>query len=337
MAIALAAGAAGAAEADDAALAGARRRVTLDVAGCPPSAEAPLRKMIGIEIGDLLVGAAEPAPAAEGDRLIITCDGDQVHVEAVRRQRLDRLFKLTDFPDDAAPRALALIALEALASLSPEVRGRMQGQALGHDGTAAAALRPAALAGATASPGRTPPLSVAAPPVPARPASGVAIGAVARAFLTGPETAAWGARLALDHDVASRWTVGGDVEVARARADSGLGQSTGLLISGAAFAGARAQGQALAARAALGGRIGLARLAGEPAAGSGLQAGSALRPWAGPALALQIATGGRLQLDLSVEAGLALIGAQGLAANGASILAVSGAWLAVSFGVGYRF
>jgi hypothetical protein len=104
------------------------RRVALDVRDCPGAPEPEVRRIVGIELGDLLIAFAAPVPE-DSDHLLIRCEDDLAYLEASgagRVRQLRRALRLGDFPGDAAPRALALAGVEALASLSPEVRQRVQ-------------------------------------------------------------------------------------------------------------------------------------------------------------------------------------------------------------------
>src|ERR1035438_6996654 len=101
--------------------------VELEVEGCPTVPTAAVRRVLGIEIGDLLL---EPSTGEvqDVDRLIIRCAGNFAAVEATGISggaATERILRLDDFPGDAAPRALALLGVELLAARSAAVRERI--------------------------------------------------------------------------------------------------------------------------------------------------------------------------------------------------------------------
>jgi cysteine-rich repeat protein len=102
------------------------RRVVLAITGCPADAEPAIRRMVGLEIGDLLADAGE---AAEADHLAVFCTDAWARLEVSgsgRPRQVDRILGLHDFPADAVPRVLALAGVEMLAALSPTVRRRVE-------------------------------------------------------------------------------------------------------------------------------------------------------------------------------------------------------------------
>ena len=58
----------------------ARASVALDAAGCPAVSDTAVRRIVGIEIGDLLADAT--AGAAAGDRLEVRCTGPAAWLRA---------------------------------------------------------------------------------------------------------------------------------------------------------------------------------------------------------------------------------------------------------------
>jgi hypothetical protein len=304
----------------------ARGTVSLETAACPEISEAAIRRIVGIEIGDLLAAPGESV-SPSGNRLAMSCDGAGLaRLEArgaAGAEPLQRELKLADFPGDAAPRALALAGIEMLAALDPAVRERIQ-------------IRQAPLA---------PPPRSPSPPEPSPPRAdgsrapvGIAVVATRRDFLdTGSQVGigAWGGRIEVDRGIGDWFALGGDVEVAGTRTTVTLGEASALLVSAGAFGGLRAAGTRVAGSLSLGARVGLVSLDGKPAGGSGATGGSALRPWWGPAVAargwIRVGTIGFMA---SLEAGLVARGAQGLA-DASTILAIDGGWL--SAGAGVRF
>ena len=311
--------------------------VALDTSSCPQVPAAAIRRIVGIEIGDLLAEPGGVAPAG-GTWLAIACDNGSAWLEARRAgsdnpfagsdEAVQRVLRLADFPGDAAPRALALAGVEMLAALDPAVRQRIQ-------------IRQ--------SPATSPP-SPPPPPPPAPPAAsveraagadrslapvGIAVSAVRREFVGAGNVGGWGGRLDVDRGLGDLFVLGADVELTGARTAVTLGEASALLMSAGAFGGLRAAGARVAGSLSLGARFGLAALDGTPAGGSGAIGGSALRPWWGPALAARgWIQAGAVGFVATLEAGVAVRGAQGLA-DGSTILAVDGGWLVA--GIGVRF
>ena len=186
-------------------------------------------------------------------------------------QRMERAFRLADFPGDAAPRALALAGVEMLAALDPAVRERIQIRQSPPPPAAAPPPR-------TAPPGRADAADSLAP-------VGIAISAVRRDFLGDGSAGGWGGRVELDRGLGGPFVLGVDAEIDGARTAVALGEARALILSAGAFGGLRASGARFAGSLAAGARVGLASLEGTPAGGSGATGGRALRPWWGPALA----------------------------------------------------
>ena len=285
----------------------AQATVALDTAACPAIPEAAIRRIVGIEIGDLL---AEPGDVpAGGNRLAMICQEGVARLAARGAgsgQPIERELRLAEFPGDAAPRALALAGVEMLAALDPAVRERIQ-------------IRQSPSASAPARADR----SVAA--------LGIAISAVRREFLGSEGFGGWGGRIDLDRGFGQRLVVGVDGEIDGGGTSVALGEARALLVSAGVFGGLRAAGARLAGSLALGARVGLASLEGTPAGGA--TGGQALRPWWGPALAARgWIRRGPIGFVAAIEAGVAARGARGLA-DGSTVLAVDGAWLLAGLGV----
>ena len=300
----------------------ARGTVALDTAACPAISEAAIRRIVGIEIGDLLAAPGEAA-ASGGNRLAMFCDGTAARLEA-RRPGSDppvaRVLRLAEFPGDAAPRALALAGVEMLAALDPAVRERIH-------------IRQSPAAPSTPS---LPPPSAPSPAARADgslTAVGIAISAVRRDFLGAGNVGGWGARVDVDRGLGDLFVLDASVEVTGSRTTVTLGEASALLVSAGAFGGLRTAGARVAGSLSLGARFGAASLDGTPAGGSGATGGSALRPWWGPALAARgWLRAGAVGLLATLEAGLTARGAQGLA-DGATVLAIDGGWLVAGMGV----
>jgi hypothetical protein len=299
----------------------APRRVVLDVGDCPQVSAPAVRRIVAIEIGDLLVDPGEPA-SGDTDRLAIACQGAVARVQAEgpgRPRQLARTLPLDDFPGDAAPRALALAAIEMLAALSPDVRERIESR-----------QKPRAPA--------SPPPPAPLEPTPARgPTSFVVASAVHRAFLVAHGASAWGGRLALEHELGARWELGADGELAGGTTSSPLGDVTARLVSAGAFLGVHGGGARITGGLALGGRVGGAWLAGHPADAGATVQGHASRAWGGPLVSAHVrAALDRVALQLGAELGFDLGSAKG-SVDGLTAVAVGGPWLALTAGLGLRF
>jgi hypothetical protein len=311
------------APAEEAGGAEASGRVVLEVRACPDAPADSVRRIVGIEIGDLLVGVGEPVPAAS-DRLTIRCAGGLAWVEAAgdaRAKPVDRTLRLDDFPGDAAPRALALAGIEVLAALSPAVRKRL-----------------AARQNVTPSPAQERPRlrETAQAAFQGEPSTQIGAAALWRTFLVAGGMSAWGGRVEVESRIARWWNLGFDIEAAGSRGHSRLGEASGLLLSGGAFVGARMGGARLGGAFVLGGRMGLTRMAGDTGGDVAVAAERVTRPWGGPAACLRAHGGlGPTELTLTAEVGRSLFAAEGLA-DSSTVLAASGSWVAVSLGVAYR-
>jgi hypothetical protein len=299
---------------------GSGGRFVLDTRACPNVPEAAIRRIVGIEIGDLLIEPGrEVGATAPPDRLIVRCEGDLAQVEAVAAGgsgRVARTLTLRDFPGDVAPRALALAGLEALAAQSRAVRARIQTRQ----------APPAAIA-----PARPPSAPAAASPDRTR----LGLAMVHATFLASGGASVWGGRLELGREIGAMWDLGIDLELGGAQTSLANGEANAFLASLGAFGGLRAQGRHLIGVLAVGGRAGLTRLAGDPTGAPGLRGNDVVRPWAGPALTARLsATRGRFGATILAETGLAVRGADGLVGD-QTVLAVNGGW--VTLGAGLRF
>jgi hypothetical protein len=292
--------------------------VLLDVDGCGLAVAADTRRIVGIELGGLLLPpAAPPEQRAGADHLNVSCAGGAAELAATGSTgtgAIRRTVGLVDLPGDVAARALALAGIEMLAALSPAVRARVE---------ARAADQPAVTVVASPPP----------PKVSPAPATRVSVLGVWRTFSSGGRLVGWGGRVDVERRVRGRWGLAADVEVVGGGASSSLGEARGELASLGGRWEAGARGAHWTGAVGLGGRVGLARFVGTPTPGSGIVAGEVVRPWAGPAVSGRASLGGRsIGLALVAEAGYAIRGAQGLS-GGDVLLAASGAWLALGLGV----
>lgn len=296
--------------------------VQLDVEGCSAVPTVLVRRVVGIEIGDLLLDEAHGG-ATDAERLSIRCAGNVAAVEAhgpSGEAPSERLLQLDDFPGDAAPRALALLGVELLAARSAAVRERILRRQTG------------------ASPAVE--TVVAAPiPPPAPVARGMQMGAagVWRSFVQQAGASAFGGRLEVGVGATRRGLLSADIEVAVGSKDvPNVGQTTALLLSsGVAFRLFVERGR-LRADVGLGGRIGMVRESGSSADPANVSVSSFVRPWGGPMLNASLATTlGRLAFKLGGEAGWSLSSVDEIAA-GATAIAVRGPWVALSLGADLR-
>jgi hypothetical protein len=335
-------------------------KVGLDVTSCPEAFESPLRRILVIELGELL-DQSRPKPGTRRDSIQIACDSGELRVSA-RSAEGDQVVHndlvLEAFPGDAAPRAAALAALEALRAVDPTLTARLQTQraksqpapttsdqagttttasnakAKAKPGVRRGGASPVVAREGKSSPATSPP-AASPPAAPARTRlTRVLAGGVARFLLGDPRMSAFGARLELGRRFAGPWDAGLDVEGAFARKEVGLGTVEARLLSSAVWFGARAGG-AWGVAAAAGGRFGVAELSGSPDA---LARGHrVLRPFGGPLLLVRGDGGaGPLAVALIVEGGLAAVGAEGLA-GGTRAISLGTGWVTTSANVGVRF
>jgi hypothetical protein len=297
-------------------------RVQLEVEACAAVPAAVVRRVVSVEIGDLLLDDAGGEPGA-AERLIIRCAGNFASVEArgpSGEAPTERLRRLDDFPGDAAPRALALLGVELLAARSAAVRERILRRQVG-----ASPAVPAVV------------ITPAAPPGPAAREMRIGVAGVWRSFLQQAGASAFGGRLEVGTGATRRGLLTGDIELAVGSKDViNVGQTTAsLLSSGVAFR-LYAGRDRLRGEVGLGGRIGLVWESGSSADPAQVSASSFVRPWGGPMLnASLVTTLGHLALMMGGEAGWSLSSIDELAA-GATAIAVRGPWVALSIGADLR-
>jgi hypothetical protein len=300
--------------------------VELEVKGCPAVPTAAVRRVLGIEIGDLLLEASA-GDVQDVDRLIIRCAGNFAAVEATGISGgapTERILRLDDFPGDAAPRALALLGVELLAARSAAVRERILRR---RTGAAAPAVETVA----------------ASPPSAALPTLGgrevrIGVAAVARTFLAQAHPVAFGGQLQASATAMRFGLVSGDVEFVAARKDvDNVGETTALLVSGAATFGPFIGGRRWRAAAGLGARGGLVRESGSSADPARISSSAFVRPWGGPVLSATLSgtLGRRVALAINGEAGWSLSSIDEMAA-GVTAISVRGLWVALSIGADLR-
>jgi len=307
-------------------------KVGLTVDACPGAFDASLRQILRIELGGLLEdGGAASAPGREW--LEIRCESDVARVTAhdARGERDVRNDLSYDaFPGDAAPRAVALAALEALRAVDPTLAERIEAER--------AKQPPPARAPAKAEAPKKEPKPAAPAPKPDRPPMfmRVLLGGAARFYFGGADTAAVGLRSELSFRFAIPLDLGFDIEGSVARHRVSLGSVEARMLSTAVWFGPRAGNDVWSATAALGARLGVVGLSGS-ATPSAAEAHAVTRAAGGPMLVLRGDGAVRsLALALVLEGGYAVVGAQGLS-GGAAAIGVEGAWLAVSASAGVRW
>jgi hypothetical protein len=307
-------------------------KVGLEVAACPETFDASLRQILRIELGGLLDdGGAASAPGREW--LEIRCESAVARITAhdARGERAVRNDLSYDaFPGDAAPRAVALAALEALRAVDPTLNERIETERAKQP-----APEPAAAPVVTPKTEQKP---VAPPPEPrpTRMFTRVLLGGAARFYFGGAETTAAGIRSELSFRFAIPFDLGFDIEGSFARHHVSLGSVEARMLSVAAWLGPRVGSDTWSATAALGGRGGVSVLSGF-ATPPEARAHDVTRAVGGPMLVLRGDGAVRaLALALALEAGYAAVGAEGFS-GGAAAIGFDGAWLAASASAGIRW
>ncbi len=316
-----------------AAQAGREQKVALAVSTCPQPFEASLRRILAIELGELL-DESRSAASRELESIEIACETETARITARSAgggEAAHNDLQLDAFPGDAAPRAVALAALEALRAVDPTLAERIEARR--------AKARPDAVPSAPASTPHAAPLarleSSDSSRLESQTFTRVTLGGIARSFLGDPATTSVGARLELSWRCAAPWDLGLDVDGTFAQREVSLGVVHATLLSTAAWFGLRAGNAAWSGTAGLGARVGLALLRGAP--GNLARGHDSARPVGGPMLVTRgDGAIGPIALALALEGGLTLASAEGLA-NGTPVAGYKGIWLAVSSNAGLRF
>jgi hypothetical protein len=302
-------------------------RFAFTLQACPGVSAAELRRILAIEIGDLLLDEAEGVPAGR-DHLTIRCVGTFAFIQATgpgSATPYEQIVHLDAFPGDALPRAVALAGLELLASLNATVRERI------------ANPRPPA-------PPSPPPVAVAAPAGPAAPVvprRSLGLSGTWRVFPGAPGAPFWGGQARFDALVATRWILLADVEAARARTPVvDVGEASAWLLSAAVAAGWHADWGSWRGWLAVGARAGGARLGGtslDPSKVTGL---SRWYPWGGPLASLGVSRGrGPLALTVCLEVGRTLARLEGTIAGRPAedtMIAIQGSWVGIGLGAAFQ-
>jgi hypothetical protein len=294
--------------------------VIAEVTSCQDALAKAVREIVALELGDLLVSSDAVAKPVS-DRLSIRCADNMAWIEASGGEGgdpVDRTLSLDDFPDDLAPRALALAGIELLASRSPAIRVRLQAKR-------APASKPA------------PTTVVASPapvvaPSPAAPRRDLRLGLAGawRTFLVDRGVSAWGGQVLVTQDLGRWWQLRADVEVAGSGRHVSLGETRALIGSCGVDLAARAGQPDFGVALGLGARLGFARLAGSATDQTTVRAGVATGPWGGPMVSASAYVGfGPAVLVAAFEVGRSFGTVRGLA-DGSPALVIQDTWLALS-------
>lgn len=294
--------------------------VTVTVESCPDGFPAAVRRVLRVELGDLI---AEGSKDQARDRLLVRCRQEVAEVVARSPDGgLARNLELRHFPPESRARAVALAGIELLAAQSPDVRRRLRarqsgGPKPGPGEAETGGTRPGAAAGARAGNWR------------------VLLLGVGRRFVSGQKgLAPWGGGVLVERSLRGPLLVAFDADWGLGRRMVSAGEVMGSLGSGAASLLAAAEAGPLRFEAGGGARFGLAYLAGNPAAASSLVGRSVLRPWAGPLLGGRLLwLGRRLCAGVGLEVGHALVGAEGRR-DAEVLVAVEGTWFSLHAGLG---
>jgi hypothetical protein len=310
--------------------AAASEKVELHVFACEPTFAAELRRIVRLELGGLLDESTAGEVGRHG-QLEVRCEPELARVtarDARRAQQTKNDLRFDAFPGDAAPRAVALAAVEALRAVDPTLSARIEAQ------------RTAAVA--EARPTRPRPAASAKPiaarrvAVRSRAWTRLVLGPVVRHFPSDPHTTLWGARVELSRRSAIPLDYGFELEGVLHERDVDLGTIDLRLLSTAAWIGWRAGREHWSFTGGVGGRLGVAQLEGSSPDPT-VRARQTARAWAGPLAVLRgDAAFGVFSLGLVTEAGWAVAGAEGLS-RGTPVVSVRGAWLALSLNPGIRF
>lgn len=307
-------------------------QVGLAVAACPEAFDGALRRILRIELGGLL-DEDGAAGAQNREWLEIRCESELARITAhdARGEReVQNDLAYDAFPGDAAPRAVALAALEALRAADPTLNDRIDAERAKQPVTKPEATK--------ATPAKTEPKPAALAPKPRSPRSftRLLVGGVARFYLGEPATTAGGFRSELSFRFGIPLDLGFDIEGTFAGRRVSLGSVDAKMLSTAAWLGPRVGGDVWSATAAFGARIGVNELSGS-ASPPAERAHRVTRSTGGPLLVLRADGAVRsLALALALEAGYAAIGAQGLS-GGAAAIGFDGVWLALTANAGIRW
>jgi hypothetical protein len=314
---------------------GREQKVALSISACPEAFDSSLRRILAIELGELLAEAPSTA-SKELESIDVACEAEMARITARNLgagEVAHNDVRFDAFPGDAAPRAVALAALEALRAVDPTLAERIEAQKAKANPDAVPSVPVSAPRATPAQP--TPSERSSSTPLESEAFTRLVLGGLVRAFLGAPATTSVGARLELSRRFAAAWDAGFDVDGTFAQRKVNLGEVHAMLLSTAAWFGLRAGSVTWSATAGLGGRIGVALLRGAP--GNAARGHDSARPVGGPML-LSRGDGaiGPMALALTLEAGLALASAEGLA-GGAPVVGYRNGWIAVSSNAGVRF
>jgi len=307
-------------------------RFVLEIQECPRTLADGVRRLVAIEVGDLLRQRADDV-APGGDTLAIRCAGNFAQIEAsggAETAPAEKLFQLDDFPGDAAPRALALASLELMAARNSTVRERMDGN------PSSSPLPPTPTPAKPPAPTRTrtslPSQPTAAPSTTVR----VGLAAVWRTFPATHGPTLWGGQVQASAVFNRLWRGAADAELSTGQNSVSLGQTRATLLTAGANFGVQHRRNNFEAGVGLGGRVGAVRLSGTSADPAYVSATSVWRPWGGPMTSAHVSASlGQFALTAVAEAGLPLLKPEGQA--GASVaIALDDPWAAIALGASIR-
>jgi hypothetical protein len=308
-------------------------KVGLAVDACSAAFDASLRRILRIELGGLLDDGSAPNTPPGREWIEIRCESELARVTAhdARGERDVRNDLSYDaFPGDAAPRAVALAALEALRAVDPTLAERIEAERAKQPPPEPAAAEVVAPKAEPKPPAKSPEPDRA--PMFMR----VLLGGTARFYFGDAQTTAAGLRSELSFRFGIPLDLGFDLEGSLARSRVVLGSVEARMLSLGAWVGPRAGNDVWSATVALGGRIGVAGLSGS-ATPPGARAHDVTRAAGGPMLVLRgDGAVGSFAFALVLENGYAVVGAEGLS-GGAAAIGFDGAWLAVSANAGVRW
>lgn len=316
----------------------AHPQVTLAIDPCVGADEDEVRRIVGVELGALLVAEAK----GDVTQVHVTCNESLTRVDVndpVTGKVLARSVDLSAASGGGQPRLLALAIAELVSASWIELEAnpdpRVPPATLG----ASPAARAAALE--TLRERRPPRDAERATPVepPPEPPRWRALAVFAhRTVFADAGTASWGVGARAAYDDPGGLGARFDVLADRAADDVALGTITMSTASASAQVSyARAWG-ALGASAAAGLRGGVATIHGDPSGERRAVGGDVTSAWGGPIAGASVhaRASAALVFELAGEAGWAAVPVSGLV-DGASAVSIRGVWVGAQLGVGIFF
>ena len=333
-------------------LAGGREhpQVALTIEDCAAVEREQVRHLLSLELGGPLADAATPAATT---RAAVSCPpaappaalpAAPTDTAAPPRPALppEPAELLTLRVDDAVTGKSLWRSIE-LQPADPGVRARLLSLALSELIFASWAellvtpepAVPAATPAASAATRQATSVEVARKLPRARPPLGVQLSGLGTAFVLWGEPAVCfggGARATSDHRYHLGWDF--DVLLQHGATATVLGTVNRDLVSARAALLFHQRLPYLILRGGVGGRLGAAKLAGEPADAKTTLSAAVWGPWGGPLLTLGLsAAAARMRLDLSIEAGY-VVSPVAARVGGVRAVAIDGTWFGVQLGLG---